>query len=88
MLHLLLASLGRRFDDVFFVDDTLQNVQAVEAAAPTLARAPACLQLPALLDDAAAFSADAARQEKAQDDLAGFKVKLCAAVQSAVCARP
>ncbi len=88
MLHLLLASLGRRFDDVFFVDDTLQNVQAVEAAAPTLPARLHAYSYQRFWDDAAAFSADAARQQKAQDDLAGLKVKLCAAVRSAVCARP
>lgn len=85
MLHLLLSSLGRRYDDVVFVDDTLQNVSDVQKAAPTLPARLHPYSYRRLWPDAAAFAADAQRQAKAQDDLDALRAQLCVAVQSDLC---
>ena len=85
MLRLLLASLNHRYNDVWFVDDTWQNVVDVRAAAPAMTVRVHPYSYQRMRADADAFGADAARQAKSEADMARYKASLCDAVRATVC---
>jgi len=86
ILHLLLASLPDRYDDVFFVDDTFQNVRNVQAAAPLIPARVHPYSYERFWPDAAAFMQDPARQAKTTQDYSRFRETLCSVMQAALCA--
>lgn len=85
MLHLLLASLKARYDDVYFVDDTQANIDAVEAAAPIMPATVHAYSYRRLWKNAADFMADPARQQRSDADLAKLKAGICAAIDANTC---
>ncbi len=85
MLRLLLASLKHRYDDVWFVDDTWQNVVDVRAAAPAMTMRVHPYSYERMRADADAFTADTARQAKSETDMARFKAGLCDAIRATIC---
>ncbi len=85
LLHLLLGSLHRRYDDVWFVDDTWQNVVDVQAEAHAMPARLHVISYRHLWPEADDFNKDAARQAKAQDDLKAFKAALCTAIRARTC---
>jgi hypothetical protein len=86
MLDLLLASLPTRYDEVWFVDDTQDNVEHVIRAAPHIAARLHPFAYSRLWLDAADFMQSKARQEKAEQDMAAFRAGVCAALDSEICA--
>ncbi len=85
MLHLLLASLKGRYDDVFFVDDTFQNITDVRAAAPAIRARVHAYSYERFWSDAKAFMTDGARQAKADGEMVKLKAGICGAIEAAVC---
>lgn len=88
MLDLLLASLPTRYDDVWFVDDTQDNVEHVIKAAPHIAARVHPFAYSRLWPDAAAFMQSKVRQDKAEQGMAAFRAGVCAAIASEICAAP
>ncbi len=85
MLHLLLGSLKARYDEVFFVDDTFQNITDVRAAAPGIRARVHPYSYERFWPDARAFMSDTARQGKADADMSRLRTSVCAAVDAATC---
>lgn len=88
MLDLLLASLKPRYDDVWFVDDTPDNIEHVRKAAPHIHARLHVFAYARLWADAAGFMHDKARQGKAEQGLATFRAGVCDAVRSYLCSAP
>ncbi len=85
MLHLLLASLKGRYDDVVFVDDTQANIDAVEAAAPTMPAAVHAYSYRKFWKDAGDFMSNPERQQRSDADMAKLKAGVCAAIDAKAC---
>lgn len=88
ILHLLLASLPGRYDDVFFVDDTFQNIRNVQTAAPLIGARVHPYSYERFWPDAKAFAQDATRQQKTTEDYSRFQDTLCSVMQAALCITP
>lgn len=86
MLDLLLHSLPTRYDDVWFVDDTPENIDHVRHAAPHIRARLHPYAYSRLWPDAAAFMQDKARQDKAEQGMAAVRAGVCAAIVSDLCA--
>jgi len=87
MLDLLLKSLNVTYDDVWFVDDTPENIENVRNAAPHIHARLHPVAYSRMWAAAAAFMKDKARQDKSEQDMAAFRAGLCAAVASTLCAQ-
>ena len=85
MLHLLLGSLKGRYDDVFFVDDTFQNITDVRAAAPAFKARIHAYSYERFWPDAKAFMNDPARQAKSDAGMTQLKAGICAAIDATTC---
>ncbi len=85
MLHLLLASLKGRYDQVYFVDDTFQNIRDVRAAASGMRVRVMTYSYERFWPDAKAFLNDPARQAKAAAGLKDLKAGVCAAIDATDC---
>ncbi|MFT4076813.1 MAG: DUF2608 domain-containing protein [Asticcacaulis sp.] len=89
MLGLLLKSLkGRGYDDIYFVDDTFQNIRNVQGAAPEIKPEIHPYSYERLWPETAAFMADPARQAKTDTDLKAVRDSLCEAIRAVLCASP
>lgn len=85
MLHLLLGSLKGRYDAVYFVDDTFQNIRDVRAAAARMRPRVLTYSYERFWPDARAFMNDPARQAKAASGLTQLKAGVCAAIKATDC---
>ncbi|ESQ84788.1 hypothetical protein AEAC466_06950 [Asticcacaulis sp. AC466] len=89
MLGILLKSLkGHRYTDVYFVDDTFQNVRNVQAAAPEMKADIHLYSYERLWPATAAFMADPARQTKTDSDFKAVRDSLCNAIRATLCVTP
>ncbi len=85
MLHLLLGSLKGRYDTVYFVDDTFQNILDVRAAASGMRTRVMTYSYERFWPDAHAFMTDPARQAKTATGLKDLKAGICGAIEATDC---
>ncbi|MDV6332191.1 DUF2608 domain-containing protein [Asticcacaulis sp. 201] len=89
MLGILLKSLkGRSYTDVYFVDDTFQNIRNVQAAAPEMKADIHLYSYERLWPTTAAFMADPVRQGKTDSDFKAVRDSLCNAIRATLCVTP
>jgi hypothetical protein len=91
-LHLLIHSLGDRrakpFDDIYFIDDTPHNIEAVVRTAPYLHGRVHIYQYERMWEKSAAYRNSDERQAKAEADMGALRKDLCAAMQAVICDPP
>ena len=88
MLPLLIESLsGTKFTDVYFVDDTLKNIEDVDANEVNIYRIH-LFNYRKFWGDADRFNHDSTRQEQTEKSLGRLREALCSAMKSALCPKP
>jgi hypothetical protein len=91
-LHLLIHSLGDKrtkpFDDIYFIDDTPHNIEAVVRAAPYLHGRVHIFQYDRMAEKVSAYKASTERQTKAESDLESIRTAMCTTMAAVICSAP